>query len=139
MIRRPPRSTRTDTLFPYTTLFRSRRAVDGRDEGGGPGGRAGRDAARRRCADRAGRGQCREELFRTGRTLRRRPHPDGRRCARRRGALDARRHRTPDQDPNGKRVVEGKSVFVRVALGGRRIITNKITLNYYYLHYIAYI
>src|SRR3546814_10187170 len=36
MIRRPPRSTRTDTLFPYTTLFRSgkrtasdRRAVPG--------------------------------------------------------------------------------------------------------------
>src|SRR3546814_9697605 len=26
MIRRPPRSTRTDTLFPYTTLFRSSRA-----------------------------------------------------------------------------------------------------------------
>src|SRR3546814_14576030 len=26
MKRRPPRSTRTDTLFPYTTLFRSRRA-----------------------------------------------------------------------------------------------------------------
>src|SRR3546814_19375376 len=33
MIRRPPRSTRTDTLFPYTTLFRSvrRRAVERRD------------------------------------------------------------------------------------------------------------
>src|SRR3546814_15839144 len=31
MIRRPPRSTRTDTLFPYTTLFRSlgREAGDG--------------------------------------------------------------------------------------------------------------
>src|SRR3546814_12833669 len=28
MIRRPPRSTRTDTLFPYTTLFRS---IDPRD------------------------------------------------------------------------------------------------------------
>src|SRR3546814_12894109 len=28
MIRRPPRSTRTDTLFPYTTLFRSRRGED---------------------------------------------------------------------------------------------------------------
>src|SRR3546814_3737988 len=28
MIRRPPRSTRTDTLFPYTTLFRSRAAHD---------------------------------------------------------------------------------------------------------------
>src|SRR3546814_63214 len=27
MIRRPPRSTRTDTLFPYTTLFRSRHAA----------------------------------------------------------------------------------------------------------------
>src|SRR3546814_8955091 len=27
MIRRPPRSTRTDTLFPYTTLFRSRQTV----------------------------------------------------------------------------------------------------------------
>src|SRR3546814_4133401 len=28
MIRRPPRSTRTDTLFPYTTLFRSAHLVD---------------------------------------------------------------------------------------------------------------
>src|SRR3546814_17062534 len=27
MIRRPPRSTRTDTLFPYTTLFRSERVA----------------------------------------------------------------------------------------------------------------
>src|SRR3546814_3857944 len=27
MIRRPPRSTRTDTLFPYTTLFRSIKAL----------------------------------------------------------------------------------------------------------------
>src|SRR3546814_5917040 len=29
MIRRPPRSTRTDTLFPYTTLFRSDRGGNG--------------------------------------------------------------------------------------------------------------
>src|SRR3546814_15162660 len=29
MIRRPPRSTRTDTLFPYTTLFRSQAAEAG--------------------------------------------------------------------------------------------------------------
>src|SRR3546814_2136587 len=28
MIRRPPRSTRTDTLFPYTTLFRSHNVDD---------------------------------------------------------------------------------------------------------------
>src|SRR3546814_13696462 len=33
MIRRPPRSTRTDTLFPYTTLFRS--APDGIVEAAG--------------------------------------------------------------------------------------------------------
>src|SRR3546814_4796921 len=32
MIRRPPRSTRTDTLFPYTTLFRSLPDMRGRDE-----------------------------------------------------------------------------------------------------------
>src|SRR3546814_6292364 len=31
MIRRPPRSTRTDTLFPYTTLFR--RAARGKEHG----------------------------------------------------------------------------------------------------------
>src|SRR3546814_15364250 len=31
MIRRPPRSTRTDTLFPYTTLFRSRQAEETSD------------------------------------------------------------------------------------------------------------
>src|SRR3546814_18705110 len=30
MIRRPPRSTRTDTLFPYTTLFRSAGLAAGR-------------------------------------------------------------------------------------------------------------
>src|SRR3546814_6192035 len=30
MIRRPPRSTRTDTLFPYTTLFRSPDPADRR-------------------------------------------------------------------------------------------------------------
>src|SRR3546814_12406132 len=38
MIRRPPRSTRTDTLFPYTTLFRSARTQAQRRSL--PGGRA---------------------------------------------------------------------------------------------------
>src|SRR3546814_12303099 len=32
MIRRPPRSTRTDTLLPYTTLFRSQDAGKGREQ-----------------------------------------------------------------------------------------------------------
>src|SRR3546814_12416963 len=34
MIRRPPRSTRTDTLFPYTTLFRSAYSGGRRQSGG---------------------------------------------------------------------------------------------------------
>src|SRR3546814_8005969 len=46
MIRRPPRSTRTDTLFPYTTLFRSRlrsrRLLPVSVEGQGHGQEAGR-------------------------------------------------------------------------------------------------
>src|SRR3546814_4980121 len=46
MIRRPPRSTRTDTLFPYTTLFRSAE---------GSGHSRPLRAARTR---RAGRGRC---------------------------------------------------------------------------------
>src|SRR3546814_1321131 len=54
MIRRPPRSTRTDTLFPYTTLFRSahppppiRPALAGLDLPG-----AGDDRAAGTCIDR---------------------------------------------------------------------------------------
>src|SRR3546814_10553629 len=46
MIRRPPRSTRTDTLFPYTTLFRSDRHPGER----GPEGRM-QQAERRRQQD----------------------------------------------------------------------------------------
>src|SRR3546814_4068526 len=37
MIRRPPRSTRTDTLFPYTTLFRSLRRLHRAGAAGGVG------------------------------------------------------------------------------------------------------
>src|SRR3546814_4544634 len=63
MIRRPPRSTRTDTLFPYTTLFRSPRSR-ARTSGRGrhtsrrakAGGRAGR-RARRRQSGRPGRSE----------------------------------------------------------------------------------
>src|SRR3546814_6623003 len=43
MLRRPPRSTRTDTLFPYTTLFRSH-AVDQGGVGARLAGVAGGDA-----------------------------------------------------------------------------------------------
>src|SRR3546814_12478167 len=37
MIRRPPRATRTDTPFPYTTPFRSASAADAMGQGGVPG------------------------------------------------------------------------------------------------------
>src|SRR3546814_2075916 len=50
MIRLPPRSTRTDTLFPYTTLFRSARECPARS---GCRGAGGPDAHRKDRAHRA--------------------------------------------------------------------------------------
>src|SRR3546814_10653775 len=69
MIRRPPRSTRTDTLFPDTTLFRS-----------GDPGVAARARAARLAVAAAGRGAGGRRrgaggLRGAGRTPRRRPHP----------------------------------------------------------------
>src|SRR3546814_5316059 len=62
MIRRPPRSTRTDTLFPYTTLFRSRLqetlASKGRHRALPVARRSGRTVRRR-----AGRGRARRGRF----------------------------------------------------------------------------
>src|SRR3546814_4741429 len=69
MIRRPPRSTRTDTLFPYTTLFRSaddaaRPSARHRPRPAVPDSRrhiyqqgGARDAGTRRAADRRGRSE----------------------------------------------------------------------------------
>src|SRR3546814_14625334 len=54
MIRRPPRSTRTDTLFPYTTLFRSQRPA-GAHLGGYHPGRGGRELLSRLPAHRGER------------------------------------------------------------------------------------
>src|SRR3546814_19359359 len=53
MIRRPPRSTRTDTLFPYTTLFRSHQHdehPEGDKRATGPVGKPAAAGARQ-CAD----------------------------------------------------------------------------------------
>src|SRR3546814_2374451 len=48
MIRRPPRSTRTDTLFPYTTLFRSKdRSICPKNYSFLSEARAGTETARR--------------------------------------------------------------------------------------------
>src|SRR3546814_3624646 len=73
MIRRPPRSTRTDTLVPYTTLFRSRHAAGH----GAAQAIAGRWHRRRR----GGGGVGRDRLRRAGRAAYRqalhRPKPRG--------------------------------------------------------------
>src|SRR3546814_14826924 len=52
MIRRPPRSTRTDTLFPYTTLFRSRSGRERRPRQLGHAGAEEGAADRRRHGSR---------------------------------------------------------------------------------------
>src|SRR3546814_9833612 len=57
MIRRPPRSTRTDTLFPYTTLFRSTRRQQARKRNGRSAGPCGPYRQGRRLG-RAASGQC---------------------------------------------------------------------------------
>src|SRR3546814_11792239 len=61
MIRRPPSSTRTDTLFPYTTLFRSsardRRGAQGQRESSLPDPRPGAAAPARTAQVLAGSGR----------------------------------------------------------------------------------
>src|SRR3546814_14287060 len=103
MIRRPPRSTRTDTLFPYTTLFRSsggsrggrlRLGGGGSSGGSGPGGRAFVHI-----------GQQRADLDRVA----------------------FLGDDVAQQAGDRKSVVEGKSVSVRGDLGGRRINKKKNT------------
>src|SRR3546814_16731001 len=59
MIRRPPRSTRTDTLFPYTTLFRSEGPGTVRHD---PGGCEGCGGKLRRNRDRLFRFRLAEQL-----------------------------------------------------------------------------
>src|SRR3546814_241528 len=91
MIRRPPRSTRTDTLFPYTTLFRSVRRLRRLRQHRAPR-RRGTDAAAHGGARRAERGQ-RGALLGPRQPLRHRAEPELRRrragrALPRAGALD---------------------------------------------------
>src|SRR3546814_12096437 len=126
MIRRPPRSTRTDTLFPYTTLFRSSREAD----------------------------RCRAPVLVSGNRAPegRRPDPQRPRTTcfgrnRLRPCCDAGRFRCCPRSAGNRRetvpfrqtfprrwargqadresVVEGKGVSVGVDHGGRRIIKKK--------------
>src|SRR3546814_2339601 len=105
MVRRPPRSTRTDTLFPYTTLFRSRPAA----------GAPARLGDARRGVRAAGRAPAR-----TISTVRRRPARP-RTQPRQRGAAGARSLRRSDRRACAARgvvwLVAGRSG--RAARGGR--------------------
>src|SRR3546814_16025998 len=99
MIRRPPGSTRTDTLFPYTTLFRSGLGSDDgvsrRPLGGGAGDRGAADLPAHlppgnSAAGDVGRGDRRGRGLRAGRDRSRRgdgvgPDFGGRACGRVRG------------------------------------------------------
>src|SRR3546814_12570539 len=117
MVRRPPRSTRTDTLFPYTTLFRSawRRT-------------------RRTGTSASSRGVIRDWGLGIRRRFSKPTIPET-------GALDPpipnleSRIQAPVQladtgllGRDRKSVVSGKSVSVRVDLGGRSSIKNKTTI-----------
>src|SRR3546814_20883982 len=114
MIRRPPRSTRTDTLFPYTTLFRSRprprlaaperlhlshpRDPEGR-RSQGLDGRGGHGAAPRRRAGSAR--ECRRARFLPHRAAAQDHEPDRRTARDRRLSGAARRSPRPVQDRPG--------------------------------------
>src|SRR3546814_11126030 len=112
-VRRPPRSTRTYTLFPYTTLFRSggigrgpdRPRLFAADRGGPSRGYPGdpRRPALERRADPAG-------LYRGNRPA---PGRHARRAGRRLRAVEP---------GDRKSVGSGKSWSVRVDLGGRRTL-----------------
>src|SRR3546814_18618604 len=122
MMRRPPRSTRPDTLFPSTTLFRSAQHV-------AAGGvvHFGHGAAVGVAPVAVDQGLHAQQL-RVGQS---RGQRDGRSsrgihagsCSFRRWRSMASTRCAEDR----KSGVEGKSVSVRVDLGGRRIIKNKNT------------
>src|SRR3546814_18650815 len=130
MIRRPPRSTRTDTLFPYTTLFRSRVA------------RLIADVLRRFDDDTTTRHALADEIIGVAFELQmqttRVPDTETLAC----GAAHIARarlvgHSEVAPTPRNlagqpctprKSVVWGKSVSVRVDHGGRRLIRKKTIL-----------
>src|SRR3546814_19169309 len=120
MIRRPPRSTRTDTLFPYTTLFRSHVGSSAGDRlypnafwpqnlvstlAGQESGRTPGQRTRRHQRPYSGN-QCGHHQA---------GHGSNGTCARRCWAGSGK-------DADRKSVVEGKRVEGRVDIGGRRMI-----------------
>src|SRR3546814_11972471 len=119
MLRQPPRSTRTDTLFPYTTLFRHlRRKILPRGEGhpAQPPRRAfGRLVALGRCPARLS--------LRPDRGI-----DDPRQAWR--SLLAEGRARSSGRRSDRKSVEKGKRGSDRVVLGGRRIVNKIIPRRY---------
>src|SRR3546814_20038190 len=130
MIRRPPGSTRTDTLFPYTTLFRSLAAHIGgvarlqrrRVEGEVQHRQAEVDGDVDRYARTLGRNALGRQRDPFGEA-----QPGKRRMAVRRGAMIKPAPCAPEQpsEKDRKSAVWGKSVSVRVNLGGRHHLKQK--------------
>src|SRR3546814_15620976 len=129
MIRRPPRSTRTDTLFPYTTLFRSPcaefagvQAVGLRDlvsrQARGDlllkQGYRGAALTRTEPREHIGIGEIRTQSLAADEQTRQR--------------AVGRSVTSPRRPQDRTSVVSGKRVSVRVTLGGRRIIKKKNNL-----------
>src|SRR3546814_2556370 len=90
MILRPPRSTRTDTLFPYTTLFRSHGSRG--PQRGGLHDHLRRRPARRRPGPRPGHRMAGERLEPRLRIERRRPRRDAAHALHRRVAWRSEEH-----------------------------------------------
>src|SRR3546814_3058595 len=97
MLRRPPRSTRTDTLFPYTTLFRS--------DDGGDHGRV------------AGSGGCRVRRTRRGHD-----HPRAYPSA---GGASTRNRRPPAAADRAGRLVRAGFGAAGVAAGVRAVVAGR--------------
>src|SRR3546814_16312267 len=115
MIRRPPRSTRTDTLFPYTTLFRSFGILDS----GFVNATANRSSESPIPNPQSPQRRAERDADAEG--MARQPAPRAARC------LVRRCDRAGGDGAGGDRksVAEGKSVSVSVDHGGRRLINKK--------------
>src|SRR3546814_15888125 len=136
MIRRPPRSTRTDTLFPYTTLFRSVQSLLIADRSGEDYSEVTDELVAADGLVELRRAETITFLIDGDRLLdNRRRHNHKAEIAQIAQALNEAGALAENQRDR-KSVVEGKSVAVRVGLGGRRIIKKKNTIQTSKTHYI---
>src|SRR3546814_17344611 len=128
MIRRPPRSTRTDTLFPFTTLFRSRQSSPSNSAAAWAGdiritpsrtpGQTNLPPSSRLCTStKPVRSQTKILILsaRFDRNTKAAPLTGPR----------TNIHRTHAASTDQKSVEEGKSVYIREELGGRRTLKQK--------------